>query len=131
MSALGSNVLSTKKMFFDNLSKFIIDNGIIGTTAGVIIALVSKDLILSLVSDIIVPIFIIIFMRLNIKSLTAILPGTSDFNITNFIKHIISWIITLFVTFFFIKTAFEGILGVPSKVEEKKEEKNKESFYSY
>ena len=126
-----NTISNDKKIFLDQFKKFIIDNGIIGTCAGVIIALVTKDLILSLVGDIIIPVFIILFLRLNIKSLTAILPGNSSFDFTNFLKQLVSWIITMFVTYIFIKTAFEGILGVPSEKKEEKKEKNKESFFSY
>ena len=126
-----NTISNDKKIFLDQFKKFIIDNGIIGTCAGVIIALVTKDLILSLVGDIIIPVFIILFLRLNIKSLTAILPGKSNFDFTNFLKQLVSWLITMFVTYIFIKTAFEGILGVPSKKKEEKKEKNKESFFSY
>jgi large-conductance mechanosensitive channel len=131
MSAINTNFTNDKKVFFEQFKKFIIDNGIIGTCAGVIIALVTKDLILSLVGDIIIPVFIILFLRLNIKSLTAILPGKSSFDFTNFLKQLVSWLITMFVTYIFIKTAFEGILGVPSEKKEEKKEKNKESFFSY
>ena len=98
--------------FMQQFKKFIIDNGVIGTCAGVIIALVTKDLILSLVGDIIIPVFIILFLKLNIKSLTAILPGKSSFDFTSFFKNLISWFITMVVTFFFIQTTFELLLGI-------------------
>ena len=119
--------------FMQQFKKFIIDNGVIGTCAGVIIALVTKDLILSLVGDIIIPVFIILFLKLNIKSLTAILPGKSSFDFTSFFKNLISWFITMVVTFFFIQTTFELLLGIKKedKKEDKKEEKKKESFFSY
>jgi large-conductance mechanosensitive channel len=112
----------------DQFKKFIVDNGIIGTCAGVIIALVTKDLILSLVGDVIIPIFIILFLKLNIKSLTAVLPGKSSFDFTSFFKNFISWIITMIVTFFFIQTTFEFLLGI--KKEDKKEKEKKESFFA-
>ena len=123
--------MSTNSSFFEQFKKFIADNGIIGTCAGVIIALVTKDLILSLVGDIIIPLFIFIFLKLNIKSLNNILPGKSSFDFTNFLKQLLSWIITMFVTFIFIKTAFESILGVPAEKKEEKKVKQKESFFSY
>ena len=120
MSGLNTNIISRDE-FFSQLKKFIVDNGIIGTTAGVAIALVTNELIKSLASDIIVPIFIILFLKLNIKSLTAILPGKSELDITNFFKQFISWILVVVITFFFIKTAFEGILGAKKEVPVKKE----------
>ena len=57
-----SKVINNKELL-DDFNKFIIDNNIIGTCAGVIIALVTKDLILSFVSDIIIPLFIFIFIH--------------------------------------------------------------------
>ena len=43
---------------YNQLKKFIADNSIVGTAAGVIIALATKDVITSLVSDIIIPLVI-------------------------------------------------------------------------
>jgi large-conductance mechanosensitive channel len=116
---MDKNVIS-QQVFIEQLKKFISDNNVIGTCAGVIIALVTKDLILSLVGDIIIPVFIILLIKLNIKSLTAILPGKSYFDFTNFFKQLISWIITTIVAFFFIKTAFGMLLGVTTEKKEKK-----------
>ena len=119
-----------KDALFSELRKFIIDNNIVGTCAGVIIALVTKDLILALVGDIIIPTFIFLFLKLNIKWLTAILPsGKSNFDLTNFFKQFITWILTLIVTFLVIKATFEALLGININKEEKKESK-KESFFS-
>lgn len=123
-----SSMITNKEIFLAQFKKFIVDNGIVGTCAGVIIALVTKDLILSLVGDIIIPVFIILFFKLNIKWLTAVLPGKSNFDFTSFFKNFISWVITMMVTFFFIQTTFEFLLGI--KKEDKKEEKKKESFFS-
>jgi len=114
--------------FVAQFKKFIADNGVVGTTAGVIMALASKDLITSLVGDIIIPLFILLFFKLNIKSMTSIFPGKSELSLTNFLKHLISWIITMMVTYFFIKTTFEFLLGI--KKEEPKQDKKKESFFS-
>ena len=112
-------------VFFSEIKKFIIDNGIVGTCAGVIIALVTKDLILAFVGDIVIPLFIFIFLRLKIKWLTAILPsGKSYFDLTDFFKQFITWFITIIVTYFVIKTTFETLLGISLKKEEVKKTKN-------
>ena len=124
-----SSSVVNDQAFISQFNKFIIDNGIIGTSSGVIIALVTKDLILSLVGDIIIPLLIILFLKLNIKWLTAVLPGKSTFDFTSFFKNLISWFIIMIVTFFFINTTFELLLGI--KKQDKKEEKKKESFFSY
>ena len=123
-----SSMITNKEIFIAQFKKFIVDNGVVGTCAGVIIALATKDLILSLVGDIIIPVFIILFLKLNIKWLTAVLPGKSTFDFTSFFKNFISWVITMMVTFFFIQTTFEFLLGI--KKEDKKEDKKKESFFS-
>ena len=51
--------MSVNKNHFDNefsqIKKFIVDNNIVGTVAGVCIALSAKDGIQSLVGDIIIP----------------------------------------------------------------------------
>jgi large-conductance mechanosensitive channel len=103
--------------FKNELGDFISRNGIIGLSAGVIIGLVTKDVVLSLVTDIVVPLFVILLVRLNIKSLTAVLPGKgkSRLNITNFISYFISWILGMILTYFFIQYAFIKLLGAKEK----------------
>jgi large-conductance mechanosensitive channel len=130
MSANMQGLVVNKDLFIDQLKKFIIDNGVIGTTAGVCIALVTKDLISSLVGDIIIPSFILLLLGLNIKSITNILPGKSSWDFQNFLKQFISWIMVIIVTFIFIKVSFGMLLGT-DKVEKKPETKTKEAFYSY
>jgi len=120
-----SDINVLRNDFFKQLKKFIIENNIVGTCAGVIIALTTKDLILAFVSDIIIPVFIILFLKMNIKWLTAILPsGKSKFDLIDFMKQLITWIITLIVTFLFIKATFETILGVSSEKKKYAEKKN-------
>jgi large-conductance mechanosensitive channel len=127
MSDSTTNTLS-ETLFFEQFRKFIIDNGIVGTCAGVIMALATKDLILSFVGDITIPLFIFLCLKLNVKWLTNILPsGKSFFDFTNFFKQFITWILTLVVTFFIIKSTFHLLLGVSVY---KKEEKKKESFFT-
>jgi len=121
--------VDNKNLFMEQFKKFIIDNGVIGTTAGVCIALVTKDLIASLVGDIIIPSIILLLLALNIKSLTNILPGKSSWDFQNFMKQLISWIMILIVTFIFIKVSFGMLLGTDGQVK-KPEPKTKESFYS-
>lgn len=101
-----------QKVWMEELNKFLIDNNIVGTAAGVSIALVTKDVIQSLVGDIIIPAIILLLLKLNIHSLTKILPGKSSFDFTNFIKESISWMFVVIITFVFVKIAFEGLLGV-------------------
>jgi large-conductance mechanosensitive channel len=128
---MSANIMSHIQ-FYSEFKKFIVDNNIIGTCAGVIIALVTKDLILAFVGDIIIPVFIFLFLKLNIKWLTAVLPsGKSSLDITNFLKQFITWLLTLLVTFLIIKATFEALLGVSLEKKTDKETKNhKETFYT-
>ena len=103
-----------KKIWVEQLNKFLVDNNIIGTAAGVSIALATKDVIQSLVSDVIIPAIIFLLLKLNVESLTKflIMPGKTKFDFINFIKQFITWIFIIIITYVFIKVAFEGLLGV-------------------
>ena len=100
-------------MKFDEFKKFIIDNGIVSTTAGVIIAFSSKDLIVSFIGDIIIPMIMFLFLRLKLKWVASIIQRESVmFNFTKFINLFITWAITLVITYYFIKTMFDSFLGI-------------------
>jgi large-conductance mechanosensitive channel len=107
-----SDLPNQKTQFVDNLKKFIADNNIVGTAAGVSIALVTKDVIQSLVGDVIIPGIIFLLLKLNIQSVTKVLPGNETFQMINFIKEFISWLFVVIITFVFVKFAFEGLLGI-------------------
>ena len=94
------------------LADFITNNGIIGLSAGVVIGLVTKDVVFSLVQDIIIPIVVILLLKLKIKSLTHILPNKNNrLNITNFIGCLITWILALIATYLFSQYVFIKMLG--------------------
>jgi large-conductance mechanosensitive channel len=101
--------------FKENLKQFIVNNGIIGTTAGVCIALVTKELIQTFISDIFIPLIIIVLTFINIKSIIKILPVTSGLNITHFITQIITWLIMILTTFLFI-TYFMNTMGIDKNI---------------
>jgi large-conductance mechanosensitive channel len=96
------------------LNKFIRNNKIVGTSAGVCIALAAKDGIQSMVNDIIVPLFLILFQRLNLSYLKEYLPtnGKSGLDIASFIKSMITFVLVIVVSFLFVKFAFEYLLNV-------------------
>jgi len=121
----------------DELKKFIIDNNIVGTSAGVCIALAVKDGIQSMVGDIIIPGILILLKSLNIDFLKKYLPsnGSSNLQVASFIKNMITFILVVIVSFIFVKLAFEYLLNVqiPSKTDktqgkDKEKEKEKEYF---
>ena len=107
------------------IKKFIIDNNIIGTMAGVAIALYTKDLIFSFSSDIVVPSINKLLLTLNIKALTAILPHNVKFNVTVFLQNFISWFLGVLITYIFIQYTVKKLFGI-SEVE-KAEDKDKEN----
>jgi len=99
------------------MKKFITDNNIVGTSAGVCIALATKDGIQSFVGDIIMPSIVMLLHSLNIDSLQNYLPvnGQSHLNIPNFIKQMITFILIIVISFLFVKIAFEYLLNIPGK----------------
>jgi large-conductance mechanosensitive channel len=99
--------------FNSGLKQFIIDNGIIGATAGVCVGLATKDIINSLVGDIIIPVLVIVFYKAHLKQFTKLLPGKGAFDFISFFKHLITWFIVLIITFLFLKATFQKFLGVP------------------
>ena len=99
------------------LANFITNNNIIGITSGFIIGFVSKDVILSFVQDIIVPIIVILLIKLKIKSLTYILPNKDNgLNIIRFINSLIIWLLAVISTYLFIKYAFVQLIGASNNI---------------
>lgn len=96
------------------IKKFIIDNNIVGTSAGVGVGLAAKDAIQALVNDILLPLFVVLFRYLNIESASKFLPvdENAQLNIINFIKQMITFILVVTVSFLFVKLAFDYLLGV-------------------
>jgi len=105
-SALNNNLVEIKK--------FIVDNNIVGTSAGVCIALATKDGIQSLVGDIIIPSIVILLHTFHIDGLAKYLPvkGSAKLNVTDFIKQFITFILIIVISFVFVKVAFGYLLGV-------------------
>jgi large-conductance mechanosensitive channel len=113
--------------FVVQLRKFVVDNNIVGTSAGVCIALATKDGIQSFVQDIIIPGIVIILHSLHVDWLTKILPlhGKSQLNVLNFINQFVTWILIIIISFVFVKFAFEYLLGITNgKSEDKTDDKS-------
>jgi len=98
----------------EQLKQFIINNGIIGTSAGVCIALVTKDVIQSLVADLVIPSIILVLSFLKLKFLINILPkkDKSQINVVNFINQLITWFLVIIITFLFIQYSMKYLLGI-------------------
>ena len=116
----------------EQLKQFIINNGVIGTTAGVCIALVTKDVIQSLVGDVVIPVIIFILSLLKLKFLINILPKKEkiEINIVNFINQLISWFLVIILTFLFIQYSIKYLLGIDNIADKsiKKLEKPKPEY---
>lgn len=100
-----------KKEFID----FVVNNNLMTYSAGVVIGLVSKDLILSLVQDIVIPGILLLFIKLKFDFMSKILPHKDkkvQINFINFIGCIITWILALFCTFVFVQYTFVNVLGI-------------------
>jgi large-conductance mechanosensitive channel len=100
--------------------QFIIDNNIVGTSAGVCVALAAKDGIEALVGDIIIPILIMLLHALRIDGLSKFLPvnGSAALNVTDFVKQMVTFILIIFISFIFVQFAFGYLLGVNTTVKE-------------
>jgi large-conductance mechanosensitive channel len=122
------NNFSNPTKFKEDLKKFIVDNGVIGTAAGVSIALVTKDIIQSFVGDIILPSFYFVLASLKINKITEMLPGKRILDFTNFMKQLISWVLVIIITYLFITITFQSLLGIGG-TEQVKEPVKKEGFF--
>jgi large-conductance mechanosensitive channel len=117
--------MSSQNAALDQLKKFIVDNNIVGTSAGVCIGFAAKDAIQSMVGDVIVPAALVSLRKLHIDFLKKYLPETSknSVDLGSFIKQMISFIIILIVSFIFVKISFDYLLNIKSADEKPKNDK--------
>lgn len=108
------------------IKKFVIDNNIVGTSAGVGVGLAAKDAIQSLVNDVLLPSFVTLFRYLNIESASSFLPvgKKAELSIINFIRQMITFVLVVAVSFLFVKLAFDYLLGINSIKKEDKPKNN-------
>ncbi len=95
--------------FIIQLETFLVENKVMGYTAGYCIALVTKDLIHSLISDLFIPIVIFFISFTKIKIILNILPKSNGLNIIEFIKQLVTWVIMIVVTILVIKYFLKSI----------------------
>jgi len=116
------NTFKDTYSFKEQLNKFIVDNNIIGTTAGVGVGLATKDVIMSFISDIIFPAFYLLAFKLNIPYINNNKKHVIHYAM--FFKQFITWLVILVITFIFVQISFNILLGVDnSKKDEKKDDK--------
>jgi large-conductance mechanosensitive channel len=101
---------------YDEFKKFIKDNNVVGVAAGMIIALATKDLISTIIGNLVVPGINIFLLTLNFKYLSKFLPGKdsvkSKIDFIPFINAILSFVLTVIITFLFILYTFNVLLGI-------------------
>lgn len=100
--------------FKQQFKNFLVNNGVVGYTAGVCVAVSTKDVITSMVSDLLIPGIIALLLTLDVKYLHKVLPKNTSVNLEQFIKMFVSWIFVLITTYFFITFAFHKLFGVDS-----------------
>jgi large-conductance mechanosensitive channel len=111
---------------YDEFKNFLIDNRIITTLVGVIIAYSAWELIQSFVGDIILPtIYFLFLQRITNKNASNIFEPMNKLNIPNFIKELLSFIIVLMITFFMIFELMKNLLGNEVTEQEKEEKERK------
>jgi len=107
---LGKNAFNIQQ-FQTQFNEFIVENRLVGTAAGVTIGVTTKDLIQSLVGDVIIPFFYIFAFQFGIEKI-ELLPGKTTFDFTTFIRQFITWILSVVAIFFFIYYFFMSITGI-------------------
>lgn len=91
-----------KYIINDGIKDFFVKNNLLPAMASVSIGLVSSDFIKSLVSDIVFPL-IVFFLRLtHIKALQIPLTNNTRFNFIKFFRSLVSLIVIVYTTYFFI-----------------------------
>jgi hypothetical protein len=112
-----------------DIAKFLAENNIVGTCAGVIIALASNDLIRSLVNDIVVPLVNnAIFATHNKMVIDYLsLKGKSVLDMKKFIGFFITWLLIVIITFIVLRFLFNSLLGVEKPADSTKEKKEDKS----
>jgi large-conductance mechanosensitive channel len=98
-------------VFRDHMKKFIIDNGIIGTAAGVCIALATKDVVQSFVNDIIMPSIYLLLISMNASYFSKSLTSKHSVDFPHFVNQFVSWVFISIITFLFVRIAFGSLFG--------------------
>jgi len=100
-----------------NLKKFLLDNNIIATTAGVLIAYSAWDFIQSFVGDLILPgiYFLIIARFVKNDFVSSVFEPVNRLNLPKFITRFISFIVVLTFTFLFIQYIIKNWLNENAK----------------
>jgi large-conductance mechanosensitive channel len=96
-----------------NLKTFLLDNNIIATTAGVLIAYSAWDFIQSFVGDLILPgvYFLFIVRFVSNKFFSSVFEPVNRLNLPRFITRLISFVVVITFTFLFIQYIIKNWLN--------------------
>jgi len=97
--------------FQSEFKTFIVENRLVGTAAGVTIGISTKDLIQSVVGDIIIPFIYLIIGFLGIKKV-ELLAGKTEFDVISFLRQFITWVLSIITVFFFVYYFFMSVIGI-------------------
>lgn len=100
---------------YKHLKQFILENNTVGTIAGVCIGAASKDFILSLVGNVVIPNVNNLMLHIPYKPFVKLLPHHLVASYSTFFTHFITWLLALIFTMLFIRIAFNAILGIKRK----------------
>lgn len=97
------NIFEPQKYIInDGIKDFFVKNNLLPAMASVSIGLVSSDFIKSLVSDVIFPLIIFLMRLTHIKALQIALTNNTRFNFLKFFRSLVSLILIVYTTYFFI-----------------------------
>ena len=90
----------------EDLKKFINENGVVAYATAMVIALTVKDLIESLMGDLLVPGINLFLIHLHLKQFSKYLPGNEKINGLRLIKTFL----TFFMTFLILYIVFVQLI---------------------
>ena len=101
----------------ESIGKFLYENNIISTTAGVLIAYSARDVIVSLVGDITLPAIYFIFIRnyFSNKFVSKVFEPVNKLDLPKFLSTLISFIIVLLITYLTIQYIMYNFQGKTQK----------------
>jgi large-conductance mechanosensitive channel len=97
---------------FKQFKQFLIENDVVGACSATCIGLATKDVVLSLFSDLVVPVVTIFLLSLQVTWLSKWLPTGNKINVVKFAKKLLTWLIVLAVTFAFVKLSFSFLFNI-------------------
>lgn len=101
-----------------SFSQFIAENGIIATTAGIVIGFSTATFIKSLVADVIMPLIFLVLVRSAGKNASFFTKYLSnkDLMLTNFLSEFITWVLILIFAWVVLGLAYKYLSDIKVKI---------------